>query len=128
MKNVLLYISLIISLEACSTWPPYGHSGAAEQMPYTINITANHTRLSNTKHELDRLHEMGVNDHLPAAMEIVSIQWGRAVRAVEGGFPKAANADLDNLEMMVLELQAALFDKLTFTTGQIDGQQSVFLP
>ena len=119
MRKVVAVTLAALSLGACVTWPQHGSGGAAEHEQVREDNTKDRARLIAAQTELAMVRELDGSNHVPAALDVANLQWKRAVRALNGGFPQAARADLTRLEAMLADIRSRLRTKLTVTTEQV---------
>ena len=128
MKRITLATTLVISLAGCVSWPPHGHSGAAEIIRAPASHSALRDRLAMAQNKITILRTEGAVERLPAAMETARVQWYRALRAAEGGFTKSANNDLERLEKMLVDLRSTMRANPSDTGDLVVHQRVKVLP
>ena len=123
MRKIIAITLTAMSLGACVTWPPHGFGGAAEYGHVRGDNTKDRARLIVAQKELAVVRKLDQSNYLPAALDVAGLQWKRAARALNGGFPQAAQADLARLEAMLADIQSRLDKKLTITAERVAAKE-----
>ncbi len=123
MRKGIAVTLTALSLAACVTWPPHGFGGVAEHEQVRGDYTKDRARLIAAQTELAMVRELDGSSHLPAALDVAVLQWKRAARALNGGFPQAAQADLTRLETMLANIRSRLRTKLMVTAEQVAAKR-----
>jgi len=124
MRTLLTVTLVALSLGACGTWPPHGSGGAAEYEPIRDDNSRDRAQLINAQKELALVRDLDGAHHLPAALDVATLQWKRAARALNGGFSQAAKADLARLETMLADIRSRLRGKLTLAAERLAANES----